>query len=386
MMMQDSYRPDLPKKSADALDEIAPLVVNSINQQFYPGVVIYASHHGKVIYRGVFGSRSIVPEKLPMTFDTIFDAASLTKVLVTAPAVMQLVEKGKLNLDAKAADYWPEFAAAGKKDITVKMLLTHVSGLAPVIPSPELNSILPAEKRTPNAISWRGKQAALQYILDLHPDHQPNSKFVYSDINFIILSELIERVSGERLHDYAHKHIFQPLKMHNSFFLPPPSRRQEIAPTEIINSELRWGEVHDPTAWLMGGVAGMAGVFSTAADIGIFAEMILQNGRYDGGKQLLTAESVAAMTSPQNPPDVAELRGLGWDIRSPYSCGGSYVSDKSFGHTGYTGTSLWIDPVNQSWLVILTNRVHPQLSAQNQLIQDRKKIADLVGKALSLLA
>lgn len=356
-------------------DQIKELITSSIRNQNYPGAVIMAGQRGKIIYRNAFGMQSLVPVRVPMRIDTIFDTASLTKVIVTATAVMQLIERGKLSLDAPVSHYWPEFAAQGKQHITIKMLLTHVSGLPAMIPSPLLNAILPVERQTPGAVAWQGKADAIKYVLAVKPTHPVETQFTYSDINFVILGELIERASGESLHDYAHHHIFTLLEMRNSFFQPSTSRRHEIAPTEIIDGGLRWGEVHDPSTWLMGGVAGMAGLFSTAEDIGKFAEMILQDG-----KHVLKPESVKLMTSPQTPAHINEVRGLGWDIRSPYSCGGSHFSAQSFGHTGYTGTSLWIDPVNEAWLVMLSNRVHPHPAENSQFLADREKIADMIGK------
>lgn len=369
---------DVSYEDVSIPDQIEQMVLRSISNQNYPGAVIMAAQHGKIFYRGAFGMQSLMPVRVPMRLDTIFDTASLTKVVVTTTAIMQLVEKGKLALDTPVAHYWPEFNTQDKQNITIKMLLTHVSGLPAMIPSPLLNSILPLARQTPDATAWHGKSDAIKYVLAVKPTHAAETQFTYSDINFVILGELVERISGQSLSEYAQEHIFKPLGMRNSFFQPSTARRHEIAPTQIIDGGLRWGEVHDPSTWLMGGVAGMAGLFSTAEDIGIFAEMILQQG-----KNILKPESVKLMTSPQTPKHINEVRGLGWDIRSPYSCGGTHFSAQSFGHTGYTGTSLWIDPVNHAWLVMLTNRTHPQPVENSQFFNDRMKIADLIGKAVT---
>lgn len=369
---------DISQEDVSLSGQIEELITQSINNQYYPGAVILAGQRGKIIYRGAFGMQSLVPVRVPMRLETIFDTASLTKVIVTTTAVMQLVESGKLSLDTPVVDFWSEFNAHGKQDITIKMLLTHVSGLPAMIPSPLLNSILPIERQTPDALAWQGKADAIKYVLAVKPTHQVETQFTYSDINFVILGELIEKISGESLPEYAHHHIFKPLGMRNSFFQPSTTRRHEIAPTEIIDGGLRWGEVHDPSTWLMGGVAGMAGLFSTAEDIGLFAEMILRHG-----KNVLKPESVKLMTSPQTPAHINEVRGLGWDICSPYSCRGAHFSEQSFGHTGYTGTSLWIDPVNEAWLVMLSNRVHPHPAENNQFLSDRVKVADIIGKVVA---
>lgn len=371
--------------------QIAPLIHNSIECGYYPGAVVLAAQAGKIIYRGVFGSQSVIPVQIPMSFDTIFDTASLTKVVVTATAVMQLVEQGKIQLDAPAAQYWPEFAANDKSPITISDMLTHTSGLPASIPSRQLNEILDEQLRVPDLLEWQGKETALEKIIAMKPIAARGTGFRYSDVNFIVLAYIVERVSGLNFDVYAQQHIFTPLGMKHSYFSPPRELLDTIAPTEIISGVLHWGETHDPTAHLMNCATGSAGLFSTASDLGIFAQMILNKGRINdaasgqSNKYLLKPETVAAMTSIQTSCMIPEKRGLGWDINSPHSCRGKF-SLASFGHTGWTGTSMWIDPANQTWLIILTSRTHPTPHADNKIISDRVEIANLVADtALSKL-
>lgn len=377
-----------PKLNNQPLQRIAPLVQSSIANGYYPGAVILAAWHGQIIYRGVFGSRRITPNIAPMRFDTIFDLASLTKVVVTTTAILQLVDQNKLRLDAPVAEYWPAFASQGKSHITVRQLLTHTSGLPEDLPSVELYQLLNIQ-HMPVTPTWHGQAAALQQIVQLKPQHPPGTTVLYSDINFIVLGYLVERISGKHLDEYAQQFIFKPLGMQASYFSPSSSLRDRIAPTQIVDGVLRWGEVHDPTVYLMGGVCGMAGLFSDASDLGIFAQSILNRGRLPAITQaqsssayLLKPTTVRQMVSHQTPRNTTEIRSLGWDIHSKYSCGGNMFSSASFGHTGWTGTSLWIDPVNQAWLIILTSRTHPFPADHNKLLQDRIAIADMVGEAI----
>ncbi len=374
-----------PSIHAEYLRQIAPLIQHSIQMGTYPGAVVLAGRKDSIIYQGVFGSQQILPKPLPMQSDTIFDVASLTKVMVTTTAIMQLVEQGKLDLDKPVAFYWPAFARQHKSAITLRDLLTHTSGLPEDIASEELNQILPPAKRIHPVLNWHGRAAALQQIINLEPRAPRGSRFIYSDINFIILGYLVEIISHEPLQVYAANHIFKIAGMIDSQFLPSSSRRGRIAPTEILNGRLHWGEVHDPTVSLMGGVAGMAGLFTTAHDLGRFAQILLQHGRVAHSDQyLLSPRSVAEMIATQTPLVLTTQRGLGWDRQSAFSCRGITFSPLSFGHTGWTGASLWIDPEKDVWLVVLTSRTHPKPDAENQLLEDRRTVADWVGKAVSL--
>ena len=323
-------------------EQMAPLTEiakKAIQAGKIPGAVILIGHEGRIIYRQVFGLSALKPKKAPMTFRTIFDLASLTKVVATSTAVMQLAEDGKLNLEDPVAKYWPEFKGSGKEEITVRDVLTHYSGLRPAL------DLKP---------HWSGPTAALRMIEEEKPLFPPGTNYIYSDINFIILGELVSRLSGDPLDVYCAEHIFRPLEMDDTGFKPSPDFRSRIAPTEYQNGKgkMLWGEVHDPIAYNMGGIAGHAGLFSTADDLAIFAQMVLDGGRRKN-VQILSPLTVKNMTTPQSPPDKVPLRGLGWNIDS------SLVSEGSYGHKGFTGTGIWIDPVSNTYVIILTNRVHP---------------------------
>jgi uncharacterized protein YbbC (DUF1343 family)/CubicO group peptidase (beta-lactamase class C family) len=348
------------------LRNVDTIIEQAIADGNVPGAVLVVGHDGKVIYRKAYGARALEPRRELMTLDTIFDLASLTKVVATTTAVMQLVELGKVRLNDPLAKYLPEFAQNGKEDITIRQLLTHYSGLAP-----DLDLAKP----------WEGKQTAYQLAGVEPPATTPGSGFVYSDINFIMLGALVEKISGESLDAYAAQHIFAPLKMTHTQFNPPASWRLKIAPTQYDEKEhMLRGVVHDPTARRMGGVAGHAGLFSTGDDLAKFAQALL-----DGGDGILSAEAVAKMTSPETPPSASVLRGFGWDIDSPFSTNrGDLFPVGSFGHTGFTGTSIWIDPTTRSYVILLTNAVHPR--GKGNAIGLRTKVATEVAAALPLTA
>ena len=330
-----------------------------------PGGVVVVGHNGEVVYRKAFGMRSLEPKREAMTVNTIFDIASMTKCVATATAVMQLEQAGKLRLNDPVAAYLPEFAQNGKEDITIRELLTHFSGL------PE-----DLERKTP----WKGREAAYQMVMAVRPEFPPGSRFLYSDINFEALGFVVEKVSGLSLDEYAARNIFEPLGMKETRFLPPAEWRPRIAPTEYDeNHSMMRGTVHDPTARRMGGVAGHAGVFSTADDLAKYAQDLL------GGFHVLSAASVEKMTTPQQPPTASVLRGLGWDIDSPFSGNrGEFFPVGSFGHTGFTGTSIWIDPATDSYVIVLTNAVHPRGAKTAAVISLRSRIASAVAQGLAL--
>jgi uncharacterized protein YbbC (DUF1343 family)/CubicO group peptidase (beta-lactamase class C family) len=353
--------------TAAHLSAVDAVIEQAIHENQIPGAVLLVGHDGQVIYRKAYGSRALEPRREPMTLDTIFDLASLTKVVVTTTAVMQLMERGKVRLNDPVAKYLPEFAQNGKEDITVRQLLTHYSGL-----EPDLDLKMP----------WEGKETAYNMAFAETPDDPPGSKFTYSDINFIVLGALIERVSGESLDVYATQHIFAPLKMTHTRFLPPLATRagwiQKIAPTQYDeNDHMLRGIVHDPTVRRIGGVAGQAGLFSTGDDLAKFAQALL-----NGGGAILSPLSVEKMTQPEQPPSAPVLRGFGWDIDSPFSSNrGDLLPVGSYGHTGFTGTSLWIDPTTKSYIILLTNAVHPR---GGNAIALRSKVATAVAASLPL--
>lgn len=349
--------------SSGRLAIIDSVIKEAIAAQNIPGAVVLVGHNGHVIYRKAYGYRALEPRHELMTADTIFDIASLTKVIVTTTCVMQLVEEGKVKPNDPVDKYIPEFAQNGKEDVTVRQLLTHYSGLAPDL---DLASM------------WGGKAAAYNMAFSQKPENPPGSRFVYSDINFITLGALVERVAGESLDRYAQEHIFAPLGMTHTRFLPPASWRPKIAPTQYDDTgHMLRGEVHDPTARRMGGVAGHAGVFSTADDLSKFAQALLS------GTKILSPLTIDKMTSPQQPPNATDVRGFGWDIDTPYASNrGDLLPVGSFGHTGFTGTSLWIDPVTDTYIILLANAVHPR--GQGNAVSLRTRVASAVAAALPL--
>jgi len=346
-----------------------PIVDEVIAQRQIPGAVLIVGHDGRVVYRKAYGSRALEPRREAMTLDTAFDCASLTKVVATTTAIMQLWEQGKFRMNDPVAKYLPDFAQNGKQDITIRQLLVHYSGL------PEDLDL---------ARKWEGKDTAYRMAFAVAPDRSPGSSFLYSDINFVVLGALVEQLSGESLDEYAAKHVFAPLGMKETRFLPPASWEPRIAPTEEDeNHHLLRGVVHDPTARRMGGVAGHAGVFSTGDDLAIFAQALL-----DGGRGALTAATVAKMTAPQQPVNGTVLRGFGWDIDSPFSTNrGELLPVGSYGHTGFTGTSLWIDPTTKTYIVLLTNAVHMNVvppKEKGSAVALRTKVATAVAATLAL--
>jgi uncharacterized protein YbbC (DUF1343 family)/CubicO group peptidase (beta-lactamase class C family) len=355
-----------PLRAAD-LEPIDKLVQAQIRAGKFPGAVVLVGNADRIVYRKAFGHRVTQPDKLPMRTDTIFDLASLTKVVATTTAIMQLVERNQLRLDDTIAHYWPEFAANGKADITVRQALTHYSGLRADLP---LDS------------DWSGYQTALAMIAAERPVRAPGSGYEYSDINFEVLGELVRRTAGQPLDLYCAANIFEPLGMRDTGFRPGASLQERMAPSVYWRKTNLWGQVNDPTAFRMGGVAGHAGLFSTADDLALFARMLL-NGGSIGNRAVLQPDSVARMTSPRAAPDQPRQRGFGWDLEAPPGNRNNILVPTGFyGHTGYTGTSLWIDPVTATYVIILTNRVYP--NGGGDVIALRNGIADTVTAALAV--
>ncbi len=357
----------------------------SITKDEIPGAVLLVGNRGRVIWRKAYGSRAIIPQREPMTLDTIFDLASLTKVFATTAAVMKLVEQGKLRLNDPAVRYLPELgtegATADKNQITVRQLLTHTAGFAPD----------PTDANIP--AGWAGVDQLLKEIYAEPLTAPPGARFVYSDTGFILLGEIVRRVTGLPLNEFLTKEIYAPLGMRETRFLPPATWARHIAPTEEVDlpagakagcncGRILRGVVHDPRARQMGGVAGHAGLFSTADDLALFARMLLAGGLAPNGNRIFSAATVRLMTTPQQPPWVPSLRGLGWDIDSAYSAPrGDLFPLSSYGMTGFTGTEVWIDPASQTFILLLTNSVHPnQRPAISSL---RSRVSTIVAGALN---
>ena len=353
-----SARGQSPPPTWAALDEAAR---DAVGAGEIPGAVILVGQRDHALYRKATGSRALVPAMEPMTPDTIFDVASLTKVVATTPAVLALWEQGRVDLDAPLGRYLKEFDGPAWADVTVRRLLTHSAGL-PDLPTREA--------------MVRGFPEAARLLAGGGLAATPGTSFIYSDAGFILLAELVRRVSGEPLDRFAHRRFYAPLGMRDTAFRPPDSWRRRIAPTETVNGgpPLR-GVVHDANARLLGGAAGHAGLFSTADDLARFCRMLLDGGTF-GGHRYFKEATVRAMLTPAVIGETT--RGLGWDMASPFSRTlGSYFPMGSVGHTGFTGTAIWMDPVSHGYLIILTNRVHPY--GKGTVLELRRRVSAAVG-------
>jgi len=373
---QHGPAPDPSGFDVSRLDAIPALVEQAIADKKLPGAVVLVGRGDRIVYQKAIGQRAVAPAPEAMTLDTVFDLASLTKVVATTTSVMKLVEDGRIRLNERVSDYIPGFERHHKANITIRHLMAHTSGLRPDLDS---------------AVSWTGAETAIQLALDEVPAAAPGVRFVYSDINYFLLGDIVRRVSGLPLHEFARKNIFEPLGMNDTMFVPPASLHPRIAPTEAC-TEFGWpcdgpgmkmmrGVVHDWTARRMGGVAGHAGLFSTAADLAIFCQMLLDGGSYKGAR-ILSPLTVAKMTTPASASGDANVRGLGWDIDSSFSSNrGELLPIGSFGHTGFTGTSIWIDPVTTVFVVFLSNRVHPD--GKGDVTPLRARVSTVAASAIT---
>lgn len=372
--------------SAQKLAAIDAEVESEIKQHHLPGAVVLVARNGGVVWRKAYGARALEPAREAMTADTIFDVASLTKVVATATSIMILVERGKVRLSDPLSNYIPEIKGEGRERITIELLLTHRAGYAPDFDLRE---------------RWSGYDEAIKRLAREPLRNPAGAKFVYSDINYIALGEVVHRVSGLTLDRFARQNIFQPLGMRDTSFRPQAKLRARVAPTEQRRGQLsylgdkpdssaadadRWlrGEVHDPTSYRMGGVAGHAGLFSTADDLAIYCQMILNGGEYRGVR-VLSPLTVAEMTRPRLVTEAAGTRGLGWDINTSFSSNrGDLFPLGSFGHTGFTGTSFWIDPASKMFVVFLSNRVHPD--GKGDVAALRGRVASIAAGAVTDVA
>ena len=325
---------------------IDQVVEHGLEHKRMPGCVVTIGRRGSIVFQKAYGFRQLEPSKVAMTIDTVFDMASITKPVATATSVMILLERGQIRLRDRVASYIPEFRQQNKKQVTVFQLLTHQAGFVP-----------------DNALAdYRdGREQAFKNIYQLSHSYEPGTKFVYSDVGFILLGDLIQRQGGKRLDRFADDNIFTPLRMSETGYLPSDELRARAAVTEKRDGEWIQGEVHDPRAHLMEGVAGHAGLFSTADDLAVFAQMLLNGGQFRGTR-ILARPTVELMTKSYTISygDRESLRGLGWDKLSGYSSNrGENFSSRAFGHGGFTGTVLWVDPDLELFVIFLSNRVHP---------------------------
>ena len=354
------------------------LIEDAMKARQAPGAVVLVGRGDKILFEKAYGFRATVPAEELMTLDTVFDLASLTKVVATTTAVMTLIEQGRLRLNDPVALHVPGFERHGKGGITIRHLMTHVSGLRPDV---DLGD------------AWNGYDAAIELAKDEVPTGAPGEQFVYSDINYFLLGDIVTRITGQSLDAYTRRAVFEPLGMRDTGFNPAAALLPRIAPTERCAPADAWpckrpeaaplrGVVHDPTARRMGGIAGHAGLFSTARDLSRFARALIDGGQL-GGARILSAATVARMVVPQALPANAGTRGLGWDIDTSFSGNrGDLFPIGSYGHTGFTGTSLWIDPSSKSYVIFLSSRLHPDGTGDVTALRGR--VATVAAAALSL--
>lgn len=347
------------------LERIDAAVENSIKRGDCPGAVVLIVHDDEVVLRKAFGHMALQPEKKPMPVDAVFDMASITKPVATATSIWILIEQGKLRISDKVVKYWPEFGANKKDAVTIEHLLLHTSGLT-----------------ADNALAdyKEGKAKAMARIAGLSLEAEPGARFRYSDVGFIVLGELVERIGGAPVNTFARKHVFEPLQMTSTGYKPDAKIKERCAPTGKRDGQWLIAEVHDPRAALMDGVAGHAGLFGSADDLARFARMLLRGGELDGAR-ILSPLTVRRLT--EGHPVPTGQRSLGWDVDTSFSSprGELFTKGQGFGHTGFTGTSIWIDPPSNNAIIILTNRVH--ISEKVQVTQLRREIATIVASAVT---
>ena len=355
-----------PRADDAHFKEADKLIDDAIAAGKTPGAVMLVGQGDDVVYRKAYGNRAVEPAEIPETAGTIFDMASLTKSVATGPSIMILSDRGKLSVNDKVAKYIPEFAQNGKQDITIEMLLLHRSGL---IPDNEISDF------------DKGPEEAWKNIFALKPKWEPGTHFAYSDVGFMTLGKLVEVISGQPLDEFSKQNIFDPLGMAHTQYKPPAEWKDKIAPTEQRDGHWMIGEVHDPRAYALGGVAGHAGLFSDADDLSRYCRMLIHGGVLDGHR-ILKQSTVKEMTTERCLPDGKGCRGYGFDIDTPYSgCRGDrFARGTTYGHTGFTGTMFWIDPIHQCYFILLTNSVHP--NGKGNVIRLRHQVATAVAEAL----
>ena len=349
------------------------IIEKAISDSIIPGAVLLVARNNKIVYRKAYGYRELVPVKRKMEINTIFDMASVTKPVATATSAMILLERGQLRLKDRVSDFLPQFKHKNRfgKPIRIIHLLTHTSGLPPYAPVKELKE----KYGSPNPDSL------IAYIGRMPLEHEPGTYFKYSCLNFITLQNIIQTITGQTLKAFSEQNIFKPLGMHDTFFLPPKNKIKRCAATEMQpDGTVLLGVVHDPLARVMnGGISGNAGLFSTADDLAIFSAMMLNDGTWHG-KRIMSKRTVEKMISiPKGFEPFG--RALGWDVSSDYNSNiGDLFSNRAYGHTGYTGTSITIDPQSKTVIILLTNRVHPHDTGS--VVRLRGQIANIVASSI----
>jgi CubicO group peptidase (beta-lactamase class C family) len=369
-------RPEDVGMSSKHLAYLDQIVQEAVGRKDFPGAVLLVTREGKTVYRKAFGDSQWLPEPKPMTTDMIFDLASMTKPVATATSVMILVERGRIRLWDKVKEYVPDFAAYIEEkgipgdDARLWHLLTHTSGLPPYTDPKEV------EKQYGNPCST---EDLVKVIARIPKQFPPGRQFTYSCLNYITLASIVKKLTGQSIADFAAENVFRPLGMTRTFYNPPAQFIPLCVPTQVIDGRPLRGIVHDPLARLQGGVSGNAGLFSTADDLAVFAQMMLRGGEWNGVRVLspLAVERMVEIF-----PKTAESgRGLGWDLTSDYgTVRGDLFGYGSYGHSGYTGTSIWIDPETKTAVIFLTNRVHPD--DKGEIIAMRSKVANVVAASI----
>ncbi len=369
-------RPEDVGMSSKQLARLDTLMAEALERKDFPGAVLLVTRKGKTVYRKVFGRSQWLPEPKPMTVDMIFDMASVTKPVATATSIMILVEQGRIRLWDRVKLYVPEFSAYIQEkgipgeEVRLWHLLTHTSGLPPYTEPKDV------EKKYGRPCST---EDLIQVISAIPKETPPGTRFTYSCLNYITLAGIIKKVTGKSVAEFSAENIFKPLGMTRTFYNPPAEFLPLCVPTQVVDGAPLRGVVHDPLARLQGGVSGNAGLFSTADDLAVFAQMMFNGGEWNGVR-VLSPLSVDRMTEVF--PKVAETgRGLGWDFTSDYgTVRGDLFNYGSYGHSGYTGTSIWIDPETRTAVIFLTNRVHPD--DKGDIIAMRSKVGNVVAASI----
>ncbi|SDI71396.1 serine hydrolase domain-containing protein [Natribacillus halophilus] len=373
----DGFQPGSPGSAGmveQKLNNIDDVIKEGIDDQVMPGAVVLTTKNGVIAKEDAYGEAAKyldddfteMDDPVAMQADTIFDVASITKVF-TAISAMQLYEDGEFDLDDPVANYIPEFTKGDKSEITIRHLITHTSGF---------------EDWVPLYMEADSREEAYDIVFSAELTREPGSDYVYSDLNMITLAAVIEHITGERLDEYIEKNITEPLGMDDTMFNPPESMKDRTAATEYqpeVDRGLVWGEVHDENAWVMDGVSGHAGLFSTARDLAVFGQMFLNEGEYEG-ERILQADTVKKIGTDQLPDSLDDSHGLGWELDQAWYMG-DLSEPETMGHTGFTGTSMVINPNEQTMAIVLTNRVHPTRdgASPNDI---RESVADQTAAAI----
>ncbi len=369
-------RPEKVGMSSAHLALLENIINEAVKNKDFPGADILVARRGKVVFRKVYGDSQWIPERKPMEKSMMFDLASITKPVATATSIMILVERGKIRLRDKVKDFIPEFSAyvdeEGRthEDARLWHLLTHTSGLPPYCDAQELEDKYGAPCPVDILVDHIGQLKKINAI---------GTEFHYSCLGYISLARIVKIVTGQSIAEFAKENIFDPLGMTHTFYVPPVEYHPLCVPTEVFDGMPLIGVVHDPLARLQGGISGNAGLFSTADDLAVFAQMMLNGGKF-GTRRILSPLAVLRMISVFPEVEFAG-RGLGWDLNSAYSTnGGELFRELSYGHTGYTGTSIWIDPETQTFVIFLTNRVHPDDTGA--IVSLRSRVANIVASSI----